>query len=418
MNKMLKIIKREFRTRVLTKGFLVGTILGPLFLLGIMFGPAFFMNISQDKPLQIEVVDESGIMFNDLIKAFDDTLSNGELKYILIPVEPKIYNSNREQFRRRIEKGETNVVLILPEDIIKGGEIIYMSKSVSEMELIQSIRRRINEQVNQIRLRQAGFDPQKINELTQRVGIKTVKIVKGEEREKGLGQEWITSFVFLMFLYMTILLYGAGVMRGVLEEKTSRIIEVLLSSSNSFNLMMGKIFGVGSAGLVQYAIWILMGFGVFFIASASIPQVMSQVVISPDVFLFFVLFFVIGFFQFATLYAAVGAMCTTQEDAQAMSAPVTILIIIPFIVSFMVINDPTSETARILSLIPFFTPMVMFLRITLITPPAIEIIAAIGINIIAILILAWISAKIYRVGILLYGKRPTLPEIVKWLRYK
>lgn len=418
MDKMLKIIKREFRTRVLTRGFLIGTVLGPLFLLGIMFGPAFLMNISEDKPLQIEVVDESGILFNDLVKAFDDTLSNGELRYILIPVEPKIYNDNKEQFRRRIEKGETNVVLILPKNIIEGREITYMSKSVSEMELIQSIRRRINEQVNQVRLRQAGFDPQKINELTQRVGIKTVKIVKGEEREKGLGQEWITSFVFLMFLYMTILLYGTGVMRGVLEEKTSRIIEVLLSSSNSFNLMMGKIFGVGSAGLVQYGIWILMGFGVFFIASASVPQVMSQVVISLDVFIFFVVFFVLGFFQFATLYAAVGAMCTTQEDAQALSTPVTILIIIPFIISFMVINDPTSQAARILSLIPFFTPMVMFLRITLITPPAIEIAAAIGINIIAILILAWISAKIYRVGILLYGKRPTLPEIVKWLRYK
>lgn len=418
MDKMLKIIKREFRTRVLTKGFLVGTVLGPIFLIGIMFGPAFFMKISENKPLQIEVVDESGILFDDLVKAFDDTLDNGELKYVLIPVNPQIYNQNPERYRRRIEKGETNIVLILPENIIEGGEITYLSKSVSEMELIQSIRRRINEEVNQIRLRHAGFDPEKINELTQRVGIKTVKIVKGEEREKGLGQEWITSFVFLMFLYMTILLYGAGVMRGVLEEKTSRIIEVLLSSSNSFNLMIGKIFGVGSAGLVQYAVWILMGFGVFFIASASVPQVMNQVVISPDIFLFFVLFFVMGFFEFATLYAAVGAMCSTQEDAQALSAPVTILIIVPFIISFMVINDPTSQLARVLSLIPFFTPMVMFLRITLITPPAIEIVAAIGINLIAILILAWISAKIYRVGILLYGKRPTLPEIVKWLRYK
>lgn len=418
MAKMFKIVKREFKTKVLTKGFLIGTILGPIFLLGLAFGPAFFMSISEEKPLQIEVVDESGILFNDLARTFDDTLSNGELRFIVMPIEPNYYHSRRQQVRQRIETGETNILLVIPENIIEGGEITYMAKSVSEMDLIQSIRRRVNDVVNQIRLRQAGLDPQQIQELTRKIDIKTVKIVKGEEREKGLGQEWITSFVFLMILYMTILLYGAAVMRGVLEEKTSKIIEVLLSSGNSFSLMMGKIFGVGSAGLVQYAIWIVMAFAVFFAASASAPQVMERVTISPDVFLFFILFFVIGFFQFATLYAAVGAMCSTQEDAQALSTPVTILIVIPFVISFMVINDPTSQLAKVLSLIPFLTPMIMFLRITLASPPTMEIIAAVGINILSILFFAWLSAKIYRVGILLYGKRPTLPEIVKWLKYR
>lgn len=418
MKKILMIIKRELKTKVLTKGFLIGTILGPIFILGLSFGPALLMNISEEKPQQIEIVDESGVLFNSLTKAFDDTLSNGELRFILIPIEPHVYYNNKEEFHHRIEEGETNILLILPGDIIEGGEITYLSKSVSEMDLIQSIRRRINDEVNQIRLRQAGFDPQKINDLTRRIGIKTIKIVKGEEKEKGVGQEWATSFVFLMILYMTILFYGAGVMRSVLEEKTSKIIEVLLSSSNSFNLMMGKIFGAGSAGLIQYAVWILMAFITLFIASASMPQIMEHVTISFDTFFYFVLFFIIGFFQFATLYAAVGAMCSTQEDAQALSTPITILIIIPFMVSFMVINDPTSQLARILSLIPFLTPMIMFVRTTLVTPPMWEILAALAINIISILFFTWISAKIYRVGILLYGKRPTVPEIIKWLRYK
>jgi len=418
MDRVIKIIKREFKTKVLTKGFIIGTILGPIFLLGMIFGPAFFMNLSEEEPLQIEVVDESAILFNPLIKAFDDTLSNGQPRFILIPIEPRVYYNRRENFRQRIEEGETSILLILPQDIVDGGEITYLSRSVSEMDLIQSIRRRINDEVNQIRLKQAGLDPQQISKLTRRIDIKTIKIEKGKETERGVGQEFITSFIFLMILYMTILLYGAGVMRSVLEEKTSRIIEVLLSSSNSFNLMMGKIFGVGSAGLVQYAIWSLMSVGVFFVASASAPKLMDQVTISRDTFFFFALFFVIGFFQFATLYAAVGAMCSTQDDAQAMSVPVTILIIIPFLVSFMVINNPTSDAAQILSMIPFFTPMLMFLRITLVAPPAWEIIAAIGINLIAILFFVWVSSKIYRVGILLHGKRPTVPEIVKWLKYK
>lgn len=418
MNKILTIIKRELKTKVLTKGFLIGTILGPIFIIGLSLGPALFMNIQEEKPLQIEVVDESGKLFNALTGAFDDTLSNGELRFIMIPIEPAVYYKHREDFRHRIEEGDVNVILILPEDIIEGGEITYLSKSVSEMDLIQSIRRRINDEVNQIRLRQAGLDPEQISVLTKRISIKTIKIVKGEEKEKGLGQEWITSFLFLMILYMTILLYGAGVMRSVLEEKTSRIIEVLLSSSNSFKLMMGKIFGAGSAGLIQYSIWILMALTTLFIASSSAPQIMENVTISGDTFFFFVLFFIIGFFQFATLYAAVGAMCSTQEDAQALSTPITILVIIPFMVSFMVINDPSSQIAKILSMTPFFTPMIMFLRTTLIAPPLWEILAALVINILAILFFTWISAKIYRVGILMYGKRPTVPEIVKWLRYK
>jgi ABC-2 type transport system permease protein len=418
MNKVIKIVKREFKTKVLTKGFIIGTILGPIFLLGMIFGPAFFMNLSEQEALQIEVVDESGILFDHLVGAFDDTLSNGELRLVLIPIEPRIYRDHREDFRQRIEEGEANILLILPQDIVDGGEITYLSRSVSEIDLIQSIRRRINDEVNQIRLKQAGLDPEQISKLTRQIDIKTIKVEKGKETETGVGQQFITSFIFLMILYVTILLYGAGVMRSVLEEKTSKIIEVLLSSSNSFNLMMGKIFGVGSAGLVQYAIWSLMSIGVFFIASASAPQIMDQVTISPDTFFFFALFFVIGFFQFATLYAAVGAMCSTQDDAQAMSVPVTMLIFIPFIVSFMVINNPTSDAAQILSMIPFFTPMMMFLRITLVAPPALEIIAAIGINLIAILFFVWVSSKIYRVGILLHGKRPTVPEIVKWLKYK
>ncbi len=398
MDKVLKIIKREFKTKVLTKGFIVGTILGPIFLIGMIFGPAFFMNLEGERALQVEIVDESGVLFTPLTRAFDDTLSNGEQRFVSIPIEPAVYYEHREDFRQRIEEGEISILLILPQDIVNGGEITYLSRSVSEMDLIQSIRRRVNDEVNQIRLRQAGLDPGQINELTRRVGIKTIKIQKGKETEKGVGQE--------------------GVMRSVLEEKTSRIIEVLLSSSNSFSLMMGKIFGVGSAGLVQYTIWSLMSFGVFFIASASAPQFMEQVTVSPDTFFFFALFFVLGFFQFATLYAAVGAMCSTQDDVQAMSAPVTILIIIPFMVSFMVINNPTSDASQVLSMVPFFTPMLMFLRVTLVAPPAWEVIMAIGINLIAILFFVWVSSKIYRVGILLYGKRPTVPEIVRWMKYK
>ena len=418
MQKIIKIIKREFISKVLTKGFLVGTILGPIFMIGVSLGPAFFLSFSEQKALEIEVVDESGIIFNQMSSVFDDTLDNGERRFVLIPVQPSYYQQNKEKFRNKIEKGASQILLLIPENITSGGQIIYISKSVSSLDLIQLIRRKINDVVNKIRLQQAGFDPQKIKNLTTRVEIKTIKVTKGGEAEKGMGQEFFTSFIFLLILYMTIIFYGAAVMRGVLEEKTSKIVEVLLSSSSSFQLMMGKLFGVGSAGLVQYGLWTIMALGIFFIVSASSPIIAENISVSPLVFVFFIVFFLLGFFQFSTLYAAVGSVCSSQEDAQALSMPVTILIIIPFIISFTVISDPTSQLARTLSFLPFFTPMLMFLRIILVTPPASEIIFAILINLISILFFTWISSKIYRIGILMYGKRATLPEVFKWLRYK
>jgi ABC-2 type transport system permease protein len=343
---------------------------------------------------------------------------NGERRFILIPVQPAYYEQNKEMFRNKIEEGTSQVLLIIPEDITSAAQITFISKSVSDLDLIQITRRRINDVVNKIRLQRAGFDPQKIKDLTSRIEIKTVKVVKGTETEKGIEQEFLTSFIFLLILYMTIIFYGAAVMRGVLEEKTSKIVEVLLSSGNSFQLMMGKIFGIGSAGLVQYGLWTAMALSTFFIISASSPAIAKNISISPLVFVFFVVFFLLGFFQFSTLYAAVGSMCSSQEDSQALSMPVTILIIIPFVVSFTVITDPTSQLARTLSLLPFFAPMLMFLRIVLVTPPAIEIILAIFINLVSIIFFTWISSKIYRVGILMYGKRPNLPELFRWLRYK
>jgi ABC-2 type transport system permease protein len=418
MDKTISIIKREFKTKVFTKGFLIGTLIGPIFMIGIALGPAYFFNISEKKAMEIKIVDETGILFNRLAGTFNDTLDNGEARFILIPVDPLNYNENPKDYQQKIEREESSVLLVLPEHLIEGGDITFYSRTVSDIDLIQLIRRRINEDVNKIRLEQAGFDPEKIKKLTSQIGIKTKKMVKGKAEEKGFGQEFFTAFIFLLILYMTILLYGAGVMRSVLEEKTSRIIEVLLSSSNSFNLMMGKIFGVGGAGLVQYGIWTILAFTVFFFISGTSPEIAQHIKISPNVFLAIIVFFVLGFFEFSTLYAAVGAMCSSQEDAQALSTPVTLLIIIPFIISFTVINDPSSTLAQVLSLVPFFTPMLMFLRIILATPPFFEIMLSIVINIVAILIFVWISAKIYRVGILMYGKRPTVPEIIKWIRYK
>lgn len=418
MTKIFKIIKREFKTKIMTKGFIIGTVLGPVFILGIMFGPAYFMSLSEQKTRHISVVDESGQLMDRLYRVFDDTLSNGKPQYVLTAVSPQEYQSDPEGFRNQIETGAIDILLILPRDILEGDTIVYLSKSISDIEFIQMVRQRINDEVNKIRLVREGLDPEIIKKATTRLQIKTIKVVKGKAEEKGFGQEFIMAFIFLFILYFTIIFYGNSIMQGVIEEKTSRVVEVLLSSSNSFQLMMGKLFGVGFVGLIQYFLWGIMALAAFFAVAASVPEVVKNVSVSPTVFLFFIVFFLIGYFQFSTLYAAVGAMCSSQQDAQALATPVTMLVIIPFIISFTVMRDPTSTIAITMSFIPFFTPMLMFLRVSLVTPPALEIAGAIAINLLAILFFTYIAAKIYRVGILMYGKRPTVPEMIKWLRYK
>lgn len=415
--KVIKILKREFLTKVFTRGFLIGTLLGPIIIIALMLAPAYFMSLSSEDSMTIRLVDYTGNLAEKIEEAFPDTLKNGQPRFIFSEIDPQVFDANKEEFRKEIMKKDVDVILTIPDTIMQGGAISYFAKSVSNIDLVQKFRSGISQVINNIRLRNEGIDPELIGQLTKRIEIKTIKVEKGKVRERGFGQEYISSVMFLMILYMTILLYGNNIMRSVIEEKTSRIIEVLLSSTNSFNLMLGKLLGVGFAGIVQYVIWSVMALAVFIFAATSMPNVAEYISVTPTLLFYFVIFFVVGFFTFSTLYAAVGAMCSDMQDAQSLSGPITILVVIPFMVSFMVVRDPSSDLARILSMLPFFAPMIMFMRISLVMPPVWEILLSIGINILGILLIVWLAARIYRVGILMYGKRPTIPELIRWIRY-
>ncbi|MCK9225955.1 MAG: ABC transporter permease, partial [Candidatus Muirbacterium halophilum] len=211
--------------------------------------------------------------------------------------------------------------------------------------------------------------------------------------------------------------YSNSILTGVLEEKTSKVLEVLLSSCTSFQLMMGKLFGVGSVGLFQFTIWTILGGGSFLYLKSAFPEFKGLINLEISIFLYFILFFVTGFFQYATLFLAAGSLCSNQEDARQLATPVTFLIVAVFILSFNAMNNPGSDSVRIMSFIPFFTPMMMFVRITVASPELWEIILSLVINIVAIFFFIYITSKIYRVGILMYGKRPTFKEVINWMKY-
>ncbi len=419
MNKILTIIKREFMTKFFTKGFLIGTLLSPFIMLGLIFFPALLGDIDQERTNHFHFVDQSGTLASQMNTLFNDTLSDGSPEFQLTEISPATFASDRQRLETALEEDAMDAILVIPENVLSNGKIDFLATSVGGLSVLGKMEGRFQEAINKIRLQDAGLDPDNVEKLTANVDINTLKVGGGEQSEDAFDQQMIMAVVFLFFLYMSSILYGNSVMRGVLEEKTSRIIEVLLSSSNSFQLMMGKIFGVGSLGLAQYLVWMVVGGLGFFIAGSTAPSLLNNISVEPIVFLYFILFYMIGFFQYSSLYAAAGAMSNTQEDAQGLSTPVTFLIIIPFLLSLTLgMQNPDGTISTILSILPFFAPMVMFVRMALVDPPMIEIVLSLVVNVAAIIFFIWLCAKIYRVGVLMYGKRPTVPEMIKWLRYR
>ncbi len=261
-----------------------------------------------------------------------------------------------------------------------------------------------------------GIAPAETEGIARRVSLKTYKITKEGAKEGGLETEFIGGFVFAMILYMTILLYGVSVQRSVQEDKSSRIVEIILSSTRSLPLMLGKILGVGSVGLTQYAIWSLLGFAGTSYLRATNPALAGLTALPASTLGFVVLYFVLGYFLYAAIYAGVGAMVTSEQEAQQLQWPVTSLLIIPIVFMSSVMRDPDGLLSVILSLVPFFSPILMLMRINMHTPPAWQIGLSIGLLLLAIYAAAVLAARVFRVGILMYGKRPTLPELVRWIR--
>ena len=218
-----------------------------------------------------------------------------------------------------------------------------------------------------------------------------------------------------MILYMTILLWGIAVQRSIIEEKNNRVIEVLLSSLRATDLLGGKILGVGSVGLTQYAIWAIFAVGLS-MYGMNMGAFSQLSVFSATTLIFFIVYYLLGFLFYSTLFASIGSVCNTDQEAQQLQTPVVMCLVFTIIIPMAVIQNPDGTFATIVSMIPFFAPIVMFMRINILTPPAWQIALSIAILILSIFIAGKIAAKIFRVGILMYGKRPSLPEMIRWLK--
>jgi len=423
MRKIFSVVKKEYLQIVRTKGFIIGTILGPVVMAAFIVVPILLQFVSVDKQEKIAVVDASGQIFRELAAKLNQKLKDGSPRYLLEEVPPAAdLDGMLEELNRKVLAKELSAYLYIPENVVEGAEVSYVSEHVSDFDKQGNINQALSRVVIEKRLRREGLDPGKIGEYMRPVKMATKKVTKrGVERDTG--GTFMISWFLVLILYMTVLFYGQIILRGVIEEKSSRVVEIVLSSMRPFQLMAGKILGIAVVGFTQYAIWVLFGIAAsrysksilvrFFPQAAGFPMPS----IPAYIFVYFIVFFILGYFLYGTIYAGIGSMVNNEKEAQQLVMPVTMFLVIPVLLMMLVLRAPDSPLSVVLSMIPFFAPILMLLRICVLLPPFPQILGAVLILVLTILLMIWLSAKIYRVGILMYGKRPSMGEILKWVRY-
>lgn len=415
--KLLKVAKREYLDRVRRKSFVIGTVLGPL-LMGVwMILPGLLFEHAPESRMNIAVVDLSGSVGPEFETALDDTLPDGSRMFRVRHVAPAPGGGDeaKKALSAEVTEGTLEGYLVVPADIVEKGSATYFGKKVSNIRSLERIETALTKTIVARRLGKQGLEYGAITDMLKGAKIATVQVGKSGEKTKEFERTFLTSFIFIMLLYMTILLWGMAVQRSIIEEKSSRIVEVLLSSLRPFDLMAGKIIGVGAVGLTQNALWGIFAVGLSSYALAS-GMLAEYVSFSPSTIVFFMLFYVLGFLFYATLYAGIGAVCNTDQEAQQLQTPVAMCLAFTIVVAMAVMQNPDGTFATVLSMIPFFSPILMFMRISILMPPAWQVALSVAILLLSIYLAGIFAAKLFRVGLLMYGKRPDVREIIKWMR--
>jgi ABC-2 type transport system permease protein len=421
--------KREYMTRIKTKGFWVATVGLPLFMAAMAVGPALLISKTQSRH-RIAIVDAVGGGLGQEIQSALSPASTARTASrrgegaVVFDVRMMAPQTDAAAQRRQLDqmvlgKQVDSWIRLAPGDLERN-RFEYHSGSTSNWITQNVLQHGITEAVGRWRLRRAGYDAAKIDNLTRLLDLDTFSVgAAGGRAEAGMGKFFVVFGLFLM-LYMILIIHGTQIMQGVIEEKSSRVVEVITSAVSPTELMAGKLGGICLLALTQLGIWlataVLLTTPGIIGALATMPA--GALPSIPGVVLAnFIVLFLLGFFLFSTLYAMIGAAFNSVQEAQQVASIAIFFVVAPMIFFMPVINDPDSKLAVVTSMIPFFTPLVMTLRIAAKMPPVWQIVASyIGCGA-TVALMVWLCSRVYRVGILMYGKKPTLQEIARWVRY-
>ena len=441
-NKIVTVIKREYATRVKSKGFVASLFLMPVLMCGLVALSSFLaiMEGKTEEMRKLAVIDETGEIFEPMQEAIAKHRTfqhKGELVY---QVHTEIATTEEEKtaLQERVKTKKLYAYLEIPKDVFANGEVRFYARTVTNSNVQNALRRIISDIVRDKRFAESGYSRREVSQLMRSVGFNAYAVKSGKGKDGGTkvessietGARLGLGYILVFVLYMFVLIYANSIMRSVLEEKTTRIVEVIISSIKPHQLLLGKLVGVCSVCLTMFAVWVIFGvllvmniepiLGIFGIDGLPTPLILVIETVkasSAEILTYFFIYFIIGFFMYSTLYAVVGAICSSEEEAQQTGVPLTMLVVIPFVLMFQLFRIPDSTLSVLLSHVPFFSPILMFMRINVLMPPLWEILLNILVMCATVLLVTLISGKIYRVGILMYGKRPTLGQLWQWARY-
>lgn len=451
MRKFLAVIKREYLQRVRTKFFVVATVLGPLMLAVFTVVPVYIASLPAGGATRLAVIDQSGKIYDRFREALtagdeepeaDEEAENSnaapapntgqpqpmqpqtrrsEIHFDVEPafLEGRSLEETKRQLSERVRRNELDGYVVIPADILTSGRAEFYGRNTGDIFTRGEVANRLTRAVREQRLADHKIDQRVLREASRRVTLNSTKISAGGE-EKVSGSGFMVVFGFGMMIYISVLMYGQIILGAVIEEKETRIAEILFSSMRSFPLMMGKLVGVSLVALTQLGIW---GFAllVFTIYGGGLMgsqgSSMSLPHVPPIMFVYFVLYFLLGYFIYATVYALIGSMVTTTQEGGQLALPVVLMLVAGFYFVFPIIRSPNSSLAFWASMFPFLAPITMMVRITTETPPAWEIVLSLAIGFATVVGLMWLAARIYRVGMLMYGKKASIPEVMRWVRH-
>jgi ABC-2 type transport system permease protein len=404
IKKILAVARWEFIEKIKTKAFIISLILMPIFMFVMMVVPSLIASKPDTTTTKIGIIDKTGEISTalnaDLLEKFK--LPDGKPNYEIIPV-----TGAREQANRMVLEGRMSSYIVIDTNVARTRKFEYVSQNVSNLKEIERLQSSVKDIVVSQQLARSGVNPDLVKEASKPMDLETVKLSQAGTVEKaGVGSGLILGYVFLIVLVIFVLTSGQLLVRSVLEEKSNRIVEVLLSSLTAEEMMSGKIIGLSLLGMTQLAVWAAVGISFAGQAAAFLTI--------PDNVWWVGIFFFLGFLFYAAIFVMAGAPVTTEQEAQQATFYVMMVLYLPLVIAFAVAQNPTAGYLKILSLIPFFTPSMMAFRIPVQSPELWELIAGAVILLASTYFCMIAAGRIFRIGILVYGKRPNLKELIRW----
>jgi ABC-2 type transport system permease protein len=434
MRKFLAIVKREYSQRVRTKMFLAVTVLGPVAISLFGLVPMLIFQIRAGGPTRLAVADQTGRLYAPLVRLANQreesvrTLepgsdpmarqSNDSFLFEEIPVGSRSLTDVKNELNARLLEKSLDGYLVLPADVLEKGAAEFYGTNLADVFTREQLEGALTDAVREQRFAAANIDVNVVRSLSEPVSLVSLKVGAHDEVSDS-GEGFALVFATGFITYLTILLYGQIILGAVIEEKETRIAEILFSSVRPMIVMTGKLIGVSLVALTQLAIW-GFAFVIFSVVAgayaAGVGASISLPSVAPDVMVYFGLFFLLGYFIYATMYALVGSMVTTAQEGGQLAMPIVLLLVVAFYLAYPVLRSPDSGFAFAVSMVPFFSPITMLVRIVTQTPPFWQILLSLLIGFATVLLLMWLAGRIYRTGMLMYGKKASIPEAWRWLR--